>query len=249
MARLWDCFSSGSFFWFLSPPHPRSVNTVRHPRGSYISITRCCLWSGHTRKQSNSLALFSVSEKVVPNSVLRGVLGRMKLTLHATRRTPHGASRLVQAMPAWLVKTRHAPSRHGRDARVYSHTYDYGHAQTEYPPPLPPDTTLRKDDGWCASADEKNNEIIRDFYLEAKHRWTEPLVGRSVEDGQIPCRHLLDAEKPTIRSTLGVARRCQRPSAPQPRRTTVQDMHHHKDPGNVGFTGPRHIFPMGHGTV
>ena len=45
--------------------------------------------------------------------------GRMRLTLHATRRTPHGASRLVQAMPAWSVKTRHAPSRHCRDARDY----------------------------------------------------------------------------------------------------------------------------------
>ena len=34
----------------------------------------------------------------------------------------HGASRLVQAMPSWSVKTRHAPSRHRRDARVYNHT-------------------------------------------------------------------------------------------------------------------------------
>ena len=32
---------------------------------------------------------------------------RMELTLHATRRTPHGASRLVLAMSAWSVKTRH----------------------------------------------------------------------------------------------------------------------------------------------
>ena len=46
----------------------------------------------------------------------------MQFTLHATRRTPHGASRLVQAMSAWLVKTRRAPSRHSRDPRVYGHT-------------------------------------------------------------------------------------------------------------------------------
>ena len=46
----------------------------------------------------------------------------MQLTLHATRRTPHGAPRLVQAMPAWQMKTRHAPSRHCKDARVYGHT-------------------------------------------------------------------------------------------------------------------------------
>ena len=47
----------------------------------------------------------------------------MQFTLHATRRrTPHGASRLVQAMSAWLAKTRRAPSRHSRDARVNGHT-------------------------------------------------------------------------------------------------------------------------------
>ena len=47
----------------------------------------------------------------------------MQLTLHANRSTPHGASLLVQqAMSAWSVKTRRAPSRHCRDARVYGHT-------------------------------------------------------------------------------------------------------------------------------
>ena len=46
----------------------------------------------------------------------------MQLTLHATRRTPHGASRLVLAMSAWSVKTRRAPSRHRKDARVYGPT-------------------------------------------------------------------------------------------------------------------------------
>ena len=40
----------------------------------------------------------------VPKSVLRAVLRGMQFTLHASRRTPHGASRLVQAMSAWLVK-------------------------------------------------------------------------------------------------------------------------------------------------
>ena len=38
--------------------------------------------------------------------------------LHATRRTPHGTSRLMHAMSAWSVKTRRAASRHSRDARV-----------------------------------------------------------------------------------------------------------------------------------
>ena len=51
----------------------------------------------------------------------------MQLTLLATRRTPHGASRLVLAMSAWSVKIRRAPSRHCRDARVHA-WHDYGHA-------------------------------------------------------------------------------------------------------------------------
>ena len=68
----------------------------------------------------------------MPKSVLRAVLGRMQFTLHATRRTPHGASRLVQAMSAWLVKTRRGPSRHNRHARVYGHT---SHAYSEDTPP------------------------------------------------------------------------------------------------------------------
>ena len=40
----------------------RSVNMIRQPRGSYY--THCCLWSGHTKKQSNSLALSSINKKV-----------------------------------------------------------------------------------------------------------------------------------------------------------------------------------------
>ena len=60
----------------------------------------------------------------------------MQLTLHATRQTPHGASRLVPAMSAWSVKTRCAPSRHCKDARVYGHTTTTAMHDNEYP--LPP---------------------------------------------------------------------------------------------------------------
>ena len=59
----------------------------------------------------------------------------MQLTLHATRRTLHGASRLVLAVYAWSVKTRHTPSRHCRDARVYGHTTTAMHDMST---PLPP---------------------------------------------------------------------------------------------------------------
>ena len=73
----------------------------------------------------------------MPKSVLQAVLGRVQSTLHATRRTPRGASRLVQAMSAWLVKTRRAPSRHSRDAKVY------GHATTAIHKPSTPPHLLR----------------------------------------------------------------------------------------------------------
>ena len=54
-------------------------------------------------------------------STSQAVLGKMQLTLHATRQTPHGALRLVHAMSAWSVKTRRALSRHCRDVRVYGY--------------------------------------------------------------------------------------------------------------------------------
>ena len=62
----------------------------------------------------------------------------MQFTLHATRRTPHGASRLVLAMSAWSVKTRRALSRHCRDARVYSHTTTAMHGNEYNPSPSAP---------------------------------------------------------------------------------------------------------------
>ena len=112
---------------------------VRHPRGSYIimpiavsgvaapeTVTN---WRCHPKQES---------WHKVPKSVLRAVLGRMQFTLHATRRTPHGASLLVQAMSSWLVKTRRAPSRHSRDTRVYGHTTTAMHKLCTPPPPPPP---------------------------------------------------------------------------------------------------------------
>ena len=62
----------------------------------------------------------------------------MQFTLHTTRRKPHGASRLVQTMPAWVVKTLRAPSRNSRDARVYGHTTTAMHKLSTPPPPSSP---------------------------------------------------------------------------------------------------------------
>ena len=63
----------------------------------------------------------------------------LQRNLHATRRTPHGASCLVQqAMPSWWVKTRRRLPRHCRAARVYGHMTTAMH-DNEYP--LPPQPT------------------------------------------------------------------------------------------------------------
>ena len=59
------------------------------------------------------------STRKVRKSASLVALSRMPLILRATRRTPHGPSRLVHAMSdAWSVKARLAPSRHGRDEGV-----------------------------------------------------------------------------------------------------------------------------------
>ena len=71
----------------------------------------------HARKQINS------SDAIIHIQHLPQKLFLVKFTahLHATRLTPHGASRLIQAMSAWSAKTRRAPSRHCKDTRVYGH--------------------------------------------------------------------------------------------------------------------------------
>ena len=95
--------------------------------------------SGHTRKTNKlSDAVIHLKEESthrVPKSASQAVLSRMQLALHATRRTPHGASRLVLAMPAWSVKTRRAPPRHCKDARLYCHTATAIHDMSTHHPP------------------------------------------------------------------------------------------------------------------
>ena len=88
--------------------------------------------SGHTGKFSTSFeAVIHICKR------LTNVLRRMQLALRATCRKPHGASRSMLAMSAWSVKTRRAPSRHCRDARVYDHTTSAVH-DIEYTPSTPP---------------------------------------------------------------------------------------------------------------
>ena len=71
-------------------------------------------------------------------SASKSILGRMQLALQATRPTLDGTSRLIQSASAWSVQTRRAPSRHGRDARVYGHTTTTMHDMST-PPPIPCD--------------------------------------------------------------------------------------------------------------
>ena len=73
----------------------------------------------------------------VRKSVLRPVNGWMLLTSHGTRRTPHGASRMVQAKPAWLGETRRSPSRRSCDTRVCDHATTVMHKLSTRPPPWP----------------------------------------------------------------------------------------------------------------
>ena len=68
----------------------------------------------------------------VPKSASQTVLSKVLITLHATRRTPHGDSRLLDATFAWSVKTRPAPSRIRRDASIYGHMTTGMHVN-EYP--------------------------------------------------------------------------------------------------------------------
>ena len=75
----------------------RSVNMVRHPRGSYMVIHIAV--SGVGTQENNVQLIGAVihkqeSRRKVPKSVLRADLGRMQCTHHATRRTTHGASQL-----------------------------------------------------------------------------------------------------------------------------------------------------------
>ena len=103
---------------------------VWHPRISYIVRNPIVVsGSGHTGNVLTRHRLRKSGSQVFRSG--------KQLALHATSRTPHGASRLVQEMSARSVKIRRTPSRHSRDARVHSHTTTVMHA-IEHPPPAGP---------------------------------------------------------------------------------------------------------------
>ena len=91
---------------------------VRRPRGSHI-VTPL-------------LPLEVVSSKNEPIDSTLSTICNKRLSVG---RTPHGTSRLLQAIPAWSVKTRHAPPRHYMDARVYDRTTTVMHDMSSPPGP------------------------------------------------------------------------------------------------------------------
>ena len=100
-------------------------------RQLYIVCPLLSLEVATAQNKSIHPTLSSIRNKVR----LKSGVSRMQLTLHATRLTAHGASRLVQAISAWSVKTLRAPSRHCRDARVYGHTTTAMHVTSTTPSP------------------------------------------------------------------------------------------------------------------
>ena len=109
----------------------RSVYMVRHPRSSYIVYPLLSLEVATPENKPIYSTLLSICNKVrrtrgfASQAVLS--IDRMQLALHATRPTPHGASRLVQARSAWTGKTRRAPSGHCSDEKVYGNTTTAAH--------------------------------------------------------------------------------------------------------------------------
>ena len=89
----------------------RSVHMVRNPRGRYI-VSPLLSLEAATRNKTKNEDVIRMQESTykVRKSASQVGLSKMQRTLLATRRTPHGASRLVHAVSAWSVKTRRALS-------------------------------------------------------------------------------------------------------------------------------------------
>ena len=106
---------------------------LRHARGRYIV---------HSLPHRKTSQFIRRCQPYSRKSVSQAVLSSTQLTLHATRRAPHGALRLVLATSAWSVKTRRAPPRQCRDARLYGHTSttlrDSEYAPVRLLPSFPP---------------------------------------------------------------------------------------------------------------
>ena len=125
---------------------------VRHPRVSCTVYSLLSLQVTTPHQKTNQL-IRSCHQLHVN---LQAVLSRMQLTLHATRPTPNDPSRMAQDMSGWSVKTRRAPPRHCRDARVYGHTTTVMYDMSTPTPPRPaPHVALRLESVTCYDGYER----------------------------------------------------------------------------------------------
>ena len=107
-----------------------SITSVVHP--GYLVAPGCANMSPFDAAIYIQERTHNVS-KSAPQTVLSG----MQLTVHATRRTPHGSSGFVQVAIAWSVKSLRAPPRNCRDARVYGANTRDMHDVSTLPPRSP----------------------------------------------------------------------------------------------------------------
>ena len=136
------CFRSKPSLFMTRLIAKKKATNVKHAQNDVsLSLQSCCWVSTDpfsrgclspaaegdiSSPYSKLSSMRKKSTHKVPMSASRAVVSRMQRTLHATRRTPHGASLLVHAISAWSMKAQRAPFRHGRDARVYFEVWSYG---------------------------------------------------------------------------------------------------------------------------
>ena len=112
---------------------------VRHPRGSDTLIVYPLLSLQVATQEKKSIQwTLSICE-----SASNVVLSRMQLSpfMRLAQHLTALRTWCKKAMSAWSVKTRRAPSRHCRDARVHGHTTTAMHGMSTPPNPPPPRCT------------------------------------------------------------------------------------------------------------
>ena len=112
-----------------APRHSETISAKKR----YTAIVACAKSARKSRENYDLHRKVETNPRLEP---LKVYINFKRFTPSCSScRTPHGASRLVQATSAWLVKTRRAPSRHSRDARVHGHTTTTIHKLSTPPPP------------------------------------------------------------------------------------------------------------------
>ena len=119
------------------PPLPTS-STVARP--AMPKRLQCYYVSASTRPWTRCLAEVVFGriywgKSPLPRLNSPSLPSAIQLTLRATRRPPHDASRFMHAIFAWSTSARCTSCRQYRDARVYSHTTTAMHGISTPPPP------------------------------------------------------------------------------------------------------------------